>query len=369
MNIGSGQVAVNAPSSVEMSGMDSQDHDGPRKRLRVGHVSERGGVNAVRTLLERHGLVVDEVDGRSDYGRDLIVDITENNEITGAVIGVQVKGNRRFVQDGSWELPATPKDLRYWAESSVPVVGVVWNPDNGELRWVNLTAHARGDRTPSTFPRDGWLSRARTRADLVLLPETQVLNDGTLSELLSQMREYLRQNSATAFLGLVDADDNACCRAIHDCWTLGRRDARALLLLRYVLPSLRGMSLRYAIVTLGHLTPHPDILWHAENWVPEEVQHQVQTSFRWSVSEVCDLVCAVEHLDEGGGWERGGLGQSLWMLLSRDPKLKVTAPKAIPVALSRGDLMGALRLLLIHQFLADDSQTAVNDALGQNPGL
>jgi hypothetical protein len=48
------------------------------------------------------------------------------------------------------------------------------------------------------------------------------------------------------------------------------------------------------------------------------------------------------------------------MLLSRDPKLKVTAPKAIPVALSRGDLMGALRLLLIHQFLADDSQTAVN---------
>jgi hypothetical protein len=86
------------------------------------------------------GWLFDEVDGRSDYGRDLIVDITENNEITGAVIGVQVKGNRRFVQDGSWELPATPKDLRYWAESSVPVVGVVWNPDNGELRWVNLTA-------------------------------------------------------------------------------------------------------------------------------------------------------------------------------------------------------------------------------------
>jgi hypothetical protein len=57
------------------------------------------------------------------------------------------------------------------------------------------------------------------------------------------------------------------------------------------------------------------------------------------------------------------------MLLSRDPKLKVTAPKAIPVALSRGDLMGAFRLLLIHQYLADDSQTAVNDALEENPGL
>ncbi len=72
--------------------------DAPRKRLRVGHVSERGAINAVRALFERYGLVVDEVEGRSDYGRDLIVDITEDSAITGAVIGVQVKGDRRFVE-------------------------------------------------------------------------------------------------------------------------------------------------------------------------------------------------------------------------------------------------------------------------------
>ena len=82
----------------------------PRKRLRVGHLSERGAINAVRTLLERHHLVVDEVEGRSDYGRDLIVDITEDEEITGAVIGVQVKGDRRFIREPDWELPATPSN-------------------------------------------------------------------------------------------------------------------------------------------------------------------------------------------------------------------------------------------------------------------
>lgn len=32
-----------------------------RKRLRVGHRSERSGINAVRALLERHDLVVEEV--------------------------------------------------------------------------------------------------------------------------------------------------------------------------------------------------------------------------------------------------------------------------------------------------------------------
>src|ERR1700733_14042551 len=97
--------------------------DGPRNRLRVGHISERGGINAVRVLLESHGHVADEVDGRSDYGRDLNVDITESGEVTGIVIGIQVKGDRKFIKDCWWELPASDKDRYYWAESGVPVAG------------------------------------------------------------------------------------------------------------------------------------------------------------------------------------------------------------------------------------------------------
>ena len=126
--------------------MPDETPSGQRKRLRVGHVSERGGINAVRTLLEAHGMVVDEVDGRSDYGRDLNVDITENGQVTGAVIGVQVKGDRRFIRNGDWELPATPKDRRYWAESSVPIVGILlafvhrrWGKDL--KRWLESPAH------------------------------------------------------------------------------------------------------------------------------------------------------------------------------------------------------------------------------------
>src|SRR3954469_5773253 len=53
----------------------------------------------------------------------------EGSEITGAVIGVQVKGDRRFIRSSTWELPATDKDLRYWAESSVPIVGALWDPE------------------------------------------------------------------------------------------------------------------------------------------------------------------------------------------------------------------------------------------------
>ena len=70
-----------------------------------------------------------EVDARADYGRDLLVDITKNGEITGAVAGIQVKVDRRFFRDNAtWVLSASPKDARFWADSSIPVVGVLWDP-------------------------------------------------------------------------------------------------------------------------------------------------------------------------------------------------------------------------------------------------
>lgn len=62
----------------------------------MGKVSERGGTNAVRSLLESRGLVVDEFDGRADYGRDLNVDTTTASRVMGGIIGVQVRGGSSF---------------------------------------------------------------------------------------------------------------------------------------------------------------------------------------------------------------------------------------------------------------------------------
>lgn len=342
-----------------------------RKMLRLGHASERGAVNAVRTLFEGHGLVVDEVDGRNDYGRDLSVDITDDGEITGAVIGVQVKGDKRFIRDGAWQLPVTPKDAQYWADSSVPVLGVLWDPSSKHLRWANLTAYARTDPSLSKWPPGPPKTAGETPA-VVLFPESQTLSEVSLPEVLDEMREYLRRNSGQALLGLFGQDDDLQVRAVHDCWTLGRSDARAFLLLRHALSSLHANSLQDAIVILSHLTPHPDIYLHEGNWVPTEIENQVRPSFRWSARQVADLVCFVEHWgDEGGypAWERGGLGQCLYHLLVEDPSLATTLPDAISLALAYDDLDGAFRLLVLHQYLADDSYAAAAETLAKNPAL
>lgn len=332
-----------------------------RKKLRIGHASERGAVNACRTLLERHSLVVHEIDARADYGRDLLIDLTVDGELTGAVAGIQVKGDRRFVrQGGPWMLLASPQDARFWGDSSIPVLGVLWDPSTGVMRWLNLTAFCR---RPSVAP----LSPTRH----VEIPFVDVLKDESVSDLIDATRNYIRQTSPTALLELFGHDEDATLATVHDCFALGRGDPRAFILLRRSLLSLEGESLIRAIVLLSHLSGHPDIFWNERNWVPERVSSQVRRTFRWSALEVHHLLKAVEdRVREGDvGWERGGLGQCLWHLLATDENLTEVATDAIGLFLKSGELDSAFRAMTLAQGRARDPRASVDTVMAKFPQL
>ena len=327
--------------------------DSPRKHLRVGHVSERGGVNAVRALLEAYGHVVDEVDGRSDYGRDLIVDVTENGEITGAVVGMQVKGGRRFIRNGDWELPVSAKDRRYWAESSVPVVGILWNPENGEMRWTNLTEHARYDPRASAW-RPTWLGTGDDEPynpRIAFFPEYQVLNDDNIRRMVGLARAFVRLSSSLSLLGLFDSDGEQRLLSVMSCWAVGHTDHRALLLLRRMLPSLSGESFREALMILSLLTRGECSSF------ADEIKRQVIPTFRWSAQEIYDLVC------------RASTYCAPMCLLAQDPSLPYAVPVSIDLAMAQGDLNGAFRLWMLYRHPPACQIDPRIDILGRYPEL
>lgn len=332
----------------------------------MGHRSERGGINAVRTLLERHNLVVDEVDGRSDYGRDLNVDVTRESEITGGIIGVQVKGGRTFYKRGQWIIPAKPTDWHYWRSSTVPIIGMVHDPDTAAIRWINLSQLARS----SVQIDEGGYSSAPQSDEVTEVVVTKVLDDGNLDLFLDEVETYLAATTESAYLLLVDADDDRRRRGVFNCWTVGRRDPRPLILLRRLLPSMTARSLLDGIVVLAHATPHPDIFWTKENWITPLIKEEVSATLRWSADELATLVHAVETMDEGGAdWQRGGVGQSLWSIMVVDPDLCEKLPGAIRICVETGHLQAALRLLICHQYLADDPVAVVDAMMKEHPAL
>jgi hypothetical protein len=121
---------------------------------------------------------------------------------------------------------------------------------------------------------------------------------------------------------------------------------------------------------LSRLCPHTDLRCRRDDWVPEAVKRQLQATYRWTPSELYELVAAVEQRSEvTPGWEPGGLGHRLWCLLVQDPHLSTKTLSAIGSALDNNDLASAMRLLVIHQYSACDPAEAAEQALIQYPAI
>jgi hypothetical protein len=337
-----------------------------RKRVRVGHRPERAGINAVRAMLESHGFVVDEVDGRSDYGRDLNVDITNDTEITGGIIGVQVKSGFSYFRRGRWIIPATAHDWEYWRASTVPIVGMVFDPSTATIRWRNLS-HAARSRVLAHDDSYAVEEQSDFATSIVVTDE---LNDETFDRFVARVTAYLAATSGSAYLLLVDPDDEVRRRGVFNCWTLGRHDPRPLILLRRLLPFLQQRSLIAGVNVLAHAATHSDIFWTPRNWISPLVEKEVRASFRWSVHEVVELIHHIESMDDSGvDWQRGGVGQSLWSILVSDPALCGKLHTAVGSAMEAGRTRAAVRLLICFQYLTESPREDVDQLIAATPGL
>lgn len=103
----------------------------------------RAAINALRALLERH-----------DFGEDQHVTFTEDGEVTGDLVKIQVKGGRSWRRADGYAVPVGDHGIT-WADGNLPVLCVVHDPDTDGLYWANATKQLlsarRGDKVLKTI--------------------------------------------------------------------------------------------------------------------------------------------------------------------------------------------------------------------------
>ncbi|WP_175412741.1 DUF4365 domain-containing protein [Streptomyces sp. TRM64462] len=141
---------------------------------RIGRIA----VNEVRALLERHGHLVQEVDGGNDHGEDLHVTFVQNGRRTEDSVAIQVKGGvSTRTRRGHRVRVGDHGDN--WRDGTLPVLCVVHDPDRGGLFWANATRQLR---------RAGAL---RKTAKSIVVSRESLLNDASLDAFVQGMRHYL----------------------------------------------------------------------------------------------------------------------------------------------------------------------------------
>jgi len=257
-------------------------------------VTARAAVESFASWCTSHKWVFQPIDGGSDFGKDGYVEISHSGSPTGEMFGVQVKGGASWRARGGYRIPVG-KHRRIWKNSTVPVVGIVHGDG---LRWVNLTTALREDpECSSVFVDDAARLDASGQSDALVTSVRSSARPGLPMELGSRS---------------VDEQGGA----VWDCFALARQNSDALVALRRSFLALDDRASRIAAVALALCTPHPDVLWTQDNWLPPAIQQAVCDSMQWSVQDAWRLLALI---GPEGGFVRGSFGQSIYMLLVQHP--------------------------------------------------
>ncbi|MFF7127227.1 hypothetical protein [Streptomyces sp. NPDC008240] len=229
--------------------------------------------------------------------------------------------------------------MNTWLESSIPMFGVIFDPDSQELHWMNLSAYVHEEMDArhehKNIGKGQFTDHDRFRGHFVPFPGTQVLNTETWDHFTAAVNGYGRRFGGHSLLDLIAQDVGAQLSAVHDCFALGRGDMRALLLVRHTITRLSGWALMAAITALSHCAPHPDIAWSERNWIPRRIRNQVAATFDWSPDELLHMIQGLEEASDEGfsvSERGGGYGQSFVVILWDSPNLCHTLSVALSTA-------------------------------------
>lgn len=269
-----------------------------------------------------------EIDARNDFGKDAYVDVATNGVVSYLCVALQVKAGRSYrTASGDYFIPVA-NHAESWQLSTIPVFGIVYDPEDTQLRWVDITGYLRG--------------HPRQDGGNVPVSRHSVLTAASLAgEFTDALVPYVARFGNIA-LNLLLASDLQI-DALYDAWALGRFDAKYLLIVRRLIMDLKPETLRRAIFFLSHAGSHPNILYNTDrlkgNWIPPDVEEQLLPSFRWSPEEIAHMLRAVDYHD----WGYHTLGECLDVLFYEDSNIVAKLHIAIRLLLKESQKDNAVR--------------------------
>ncbi|MES9995937.1 DUF4365 domain-containing protein [Desulfovibrio aminophilus] len=102
--------------------------------------TERLGVAAAQTYFAQHGWLFRE-QPIHDFGIDAQVEIVDRNQPTGKLIALQIKSGVSYFRnksDKGFSFIIADTHLKYWLNHSLPVLIILYNPENETLYWENV---------------------------------------------------------------------------------------------------------------------------------------------------------------------------------------------------------------------------------------
>ncbi|MES2521399.1 MAG: DUF4365 domain-containing protein [Gemmatimonadota bacterium] len=281
----------------------------PPKKLR-STATERAGIHYVSGVVERANCIFQEIERRNDFGNDAIVELVEGEDVRGICVAAQIKSGKSYNMPADCIIPADRDHFEYWSKHSLPVIGIVHDPNENRAYWTSITGILKSDPTRA---RNGPFTIRFTKSEL-----NRFDDDGFTTFFLPRFLRkpvLLSWDRAIQFVEAGTAEmRNIGLRALLD----GHRNrVETWDVLIAAFKSSEPDDLDPFLVNALALIPgHGDILWHPGNTIDEGLRKRLRERLtQFGRAEIAKLLSRVG----GNGFHRGSVGQSVDAIVSMVP--------------------------------------------------
>lgn len=243
----------------------------PTKRKQT-KATERAGINYVRTIVENHNCIFQEIDLGNDVGNDAYIEFIQGENATSCCIAVQIKSGASYINPGKdgYVLKADKNHFEYWHSHILPIGAIVFNPLDNTAAWCDITAYL--DDNPDSIQSGPYSihisSDQRFDKDSF---------DDFLRHFLSYQQRYRKEeNFAKALEGFADIENiQTCLDGIRSLFSYHRQRPASWYYLISCFANYRERTILETLTwILTHLPGHGDILWHKGNIIDEHTREK-----------------------------------------------------------------------------------------------
>jgi len=268
---------------------------------------ENAGLNYVRTTVNNCGAIFRTIT-ESDIGIDGYIEFVDSEEATGFIVGAQVKSGTSYIDKEKHEyvIKSDLSHLRYWASSTIPIVGIVYDTERKVAGWIDLSQfaqeHLNSEQTSYT----------------IRFPWTSQFDEGTFLKSFRHALEPYRTNSELVKVLESISSPELAKRLLGILALRMHRTSRvACLIFSNLLRDPDIDMRRLAITWFSTYLPHPDILW-TDEFKPATGELREYATFLAKSLDRGVIQLMLEAIDENG-LNRGGVGECVWVILLEIP--------------------------------------------------
>ena len=257
----------------------------------------------MRRVVEGANCIFHEIHKENDFGVDAFIEFVDDERVLGNSIAVQIKSGSSYCTEKTCSVPADRPHFEYWANHSLTVLGIVYDPSDRCAYWINITDYLKGNRNlilagpySITFSKTDLHKFDSVAFDKVFLPLF--------------LRKPLLLDFETSKAWALDEDYPKHSFGIRTLLYRHRNDVETWDIYFQLLRE-RPIEITdpYLVYILAHIPGQPDIFWHKNNKLEPQLRQEILSKMQaFSFADVAKLLSFV-----GGGFPfgRGSLGQNV----------------------------------------------------------